>query len=363
MLQPRQKREETAVEKINTILRELREKYKIQRSELLHNVTEQVCDLRTELDAARYGAKECEMQVEHIRTHLVALETAHDGPVDLMKATQEANKRLNVVHDGLRRVSEETQLIKAAVLNDRMRRQARERQLSAEEAELELRLKQMEELNNQLRSELHVVKTVNAETNHAVLDLVHQCKIDAPGAHAAGEMQRLYEEVMSDLRQLKGEHAQLSGKLSSIVGFCEEEEDRRAKQVNALAASVKQLQEKGIRAPTYKPVVDTRLYDPASVGAPPIGLVHTPRRTASNSVNLEAANTYAAPSPPVSFRSSTWQEPKESVREKIAGFYERYNPEKLHTLDDILQEYEGATEELMAALEVHYGAFGYFTSC
>ena len=35
---------------------------------------------------------------------------------------------------------------------------------------------------------------------------------------------------------------------------------------------------------------------------------------------------------------------------------------KLSEVDHILHEYAGAEEELMSSLEVHYNAFGYFSS-
>ena len=334
-------RQNAACSRINDILRELREKYRIERAEIVSSVTDRVSDLRTELDSARFGAKECCLQVEHIRNHLSALETAHDGSVDLQQATTEANRRLNLVLDGLSKMGEEAQVLKSAVLNDRMQREARERRSMADDDELEIRIRHLEETNAALRSELHVVKSVNTETNEAVVDLVRSCKIEVPTSSAASELHRLRDDVLRDLLTVREAHDGLRTKFESTMAFCRSEEQRRQGRVGALEASVAALERRN-PAPSYAAVVDTGLLGSA-------GLVVTPRRDVLPV--LAGATSY---------------EPQKALpfKEKIAEFYRIFNPAKSsgQQLESVLREYEGAEAELMAALEVHYNAFGYFTS-
>jgi hypothetical protein len=349
-----------AVDRIHAILRQLRSKYSVDRAELAAAVDEQVSGIRAEVDVAQQTSRECTAAVDGMRRHLAALETAHDGPADLLAATASASERLDAVQDSFRRCADETQLVKTALLNDRMRREARRRQQESEDAELQLRLQHVEDTNAALRSELHVVKMINCDSTAAVMELLQECRVDAPTAHAAGEMEKLREGVMGDLRRVREDQAVLTGRVETVVAFCEDEEARRKGQVAALEQSLKQIEQRP-PLPSYRPRVDAAALAERGLprhGGGVAGLVETPGRVEGSQLHLvptgaAAAAAAAAPGVFPSFPSH---------RERIATFYSRYNPAKLGELDAVMAEYAGAEAELMSALEIHYGAFGYFSS-
>jgi hypothetical protein len=326
-----------ATDRVHMILRELREKYRIERSELVAAVTEQVGDVRAELEVALESNRECTRALGAVQRQLATMASDHDGPADLAAQTNVANAKLAVLDETSRRMSEEVQLLTTAVMNDRIRREERQRRSEADDAEAELRLRHIEESNAAVRSELQLVKSVNVEAMSAVAELVQECKYDAPTLHDMATMQRLRESVLHELHELRTSSTAARAKVSAAIKYCEDAEHHRARNVESLEVAVKEIQQ---RPPLPRVPVELSVHR-LETAFPQDGLVYTPRQTASSG-------------------REPWRPP--DLRTRVASFYADYNPSKLRDLDRVLQEYTGAEEELLSALEVHYGAFGYFSA-
>jgi chromosome segregation ATPase len=333
-------------ERVHTILRELRHKYSLERAELVAAVTEQVSDVRAELEAARDGATECTRSVASLEKQISAMAAHHTGPSDLIAATKEANARLAAVDEALHKASDEGQLLKTALLNDRMRREERLRKSESEDADADLRIRQLEEANAAVRAELRTLKSASVASLNAVSDIVAECKYDAPTTHTTNEMNSLRESVMADLQHLRSEQLAIRERVDTTVMFCQDEEKKRTERVRALEGCLHEIEQRPV--PKTAHVVDTQQWDRHTFTPPYFvpargddGLVSTPRRADG------------ASRPPAAVLT---------VRDRVAQFYASFNPAKLSSLDKVLAEYHGAEEELMSALEVHYNAFGYFSN-
>lgn len=331
---------QVACDRVHSILKELRHKYRLERAEIVTAVTDQVSDVRVELEATQQTTRELTHHIDRVRRHLVAMETSADQSAgDATASLSAANAKLDAIEEQMRRAAEDTHLVKAALLNDRIRREERQRQQAAADAETDVRLRHVEESNAALRAELHVVKSVNVEASQSVADLLHECKFDAPTTHAAAELGSLRDDVLNDLQRVRAQNAELRQRVESVVSFCEQQETSRSRNVEELERTLRAVQASDSPRGVSSLVIDTAHASGTRAavqegGRQHEGLVHTPRQT--------------VPTPG-------------SLRDRVAAFYGRYNPSKLSDLDRIMGEYAGAEEELLSALEVHYGAFGYFS--
>ncbi len=179
-----------------------------------------------------------------------------------------------------------------------------------------------------------------------LMDVAVRAKHDPATVFAAGDMQRLQQDVLSDLNRVRDEQLQLRSRLESIQSYCESEQRRRQIQVENLQSTVTEIEHQAVKAPLYRPTISllSRPVDDQAVKDARLGsdLVRTPRRG-----HHQGAGSAA-------YRPA-------DLRSRIIRFYQQHNPSKLGSVDGVLREYEGAEEELMSALEIHYGAFGYFS--
>jgi chromosome segregation ATPase len=226
-----------------------------------------------------------------------------------------------------------------------MRREERLRKSESEDADADLRIRQIEEANAAVRAELRTLKTASVAALNSITDVVAECKYDAPTVHTTEEMAALRNSVLADLHQLRSEQSSIRERVDTTVRFCESEESKRSERVRALESCLRDIEQR----PVPKTSHSMNVSHWPSHGMPADfvsasradGLVSTPRQALGRDPSRSEAT---------------------SLRSRIARFYAAFNPEKLAMLDSVLAEYEGAEEELMSALEVHYNAFGYFSN-
>lgn len=328
------------LERLNELLHELRHKYAVERSELVAAVSEQVSHVRTELESAKAAQQCCARDVEQSYRHLAALDAEHAvAPPDVLAAIREASGKLDGIQESYRRCREQSQMLRTALLGDRARRQERTHQQEQEQLELDMRMRQLEESTASLRSELQALRAVNCEGSSAVMDAVSRVRLDPGGAMQLREMKALHCGVLEELARVKEQLFVLSNKFVTIASYAEREGQQRGKQLRVLEESVRRIEElprpSSYRGGTYDASWHTRAGE-------------LPKYEAATSSPSAASALHGAAMPT-------------NLHHRLVSFYMRYNPAKVPDVDSIIDEYAGAEAELMSSLEVHYGAFGYFS--
>lgn len=317
--------------------------------------------------------------------HFTSASFSMDTPPPSKSAAQTANassaeleKQVALLDSSLRRASEEVELLKMAVLQDRLAREDRQKMIDAEDDVVEQRIRQCETVNDSMRSELQGLRgTVRRMTETLEAIRQFESKQAAPAQFNIYELDRLAVTVDATLERIRTEHATLQGKADSLEAFTKQEEISRRQSlekleqvVSKLEAHVKAESESKRHAP-FRPQDHDVSTEWAKSGGPGganevasrgavadrkgvIAAPHLQRTLSQWSASEGAMNAVAG-------AKRTTQRRRDELAATLERFYAAYNPDKLVDIDHILDEYEGAEEELLAALEVHYGCFGFFS--
>lgn len=249
--------------KMQRALDELRSRYSAERKELLAAASDHVADGRAEMEQTKQLASRCIQRVDAFRRQLRALEAAAlsgataQSDVQIRAALTTGSERLAHALDGLRESTEQTQLLQSAILNDRVRREARMRQARDEDAELELRIRHLEESNAVLRAELAAVKAVNAEAFKSVGRVLEVCRPDASSAIHGSELKSVHLSAVSELAEVREALTVALGRVESIDNFTKKEDARRNGLLEQLESVVKEI-ERRPPPPIFAPKIQTR---------------------------------------------------------------------------------------------------------
>lgn len=285
-------------------------------------------------------------------------------------ANPETEKQLAILDASLQRATEEVVLLKTAVFQDRAAREDRQKMLDAEDEVVEQRIRQIESANDSIRTDMQSLRsTVRrlAEALETVRQFEH--KHAAPPQFNIYELDRLVLDVEATMERVRTEHAALQGKTESLEAFTRQEESSRRQALEKLEASLSKLEahvmaeEAAKRHAPFRP----QEHDVSTDWAKNSRL---PPETAAGTERGLVPNVALQPVPHLrrmmqqfdeSTTARTTQRRRDELASTLTQFYATYNPDKIMDVEHILDEYEGAEEELLAALEVHYGCFGYFS--
>ncbi|CUG86267.1 Hypothetical protein, putative [Bodo saltans] len=293
-------------------------------------------------------------------------------------ATGSVDQQLSHLHGAVERATEEAELLKLAIFNDRVVREERQGVQDEEDAAVEERIRQAEAANDTMRVELQTLRSTMQKTVE-MLEAIHQHDVrrEMPAQFDEYELDRLVIEVQSTVERVRAEHALLQGRLESMELFAATEEGKRREKLAAIDEGLQRLEEaqkKNIDARKHLPFqpsvsdVSADWLKDAPGRHPTAGATTTPYAPPSS----QPHNSYGAIASiaktidsfnAVQEESATQSHyhRRQQLEDTLDQFYAMYNPSKRDEVVNILDEYAGAEEELFAALEVHYGCFGYFS--
>lgn len=296
------------------------------------------------------------------------------------------------VRDASARCAEEVERLRLSLFDDRLLREERQRAVEAEDDAMEQRLRRIEASNDSLRLQIGSLmellhNTANPTTNTMQSDAAASQSLPM---FRLEELEALAMEADESLSRVQTEHATLQAKLESLEKYVEKEEEGRRKRLASLEESLArwdQDQKSKKEALTRLPFQlggggDSKGSEPSSIGGVSVPY-HTQMRNHNADLSLDwltqrrqqpgasaasASSSFSAhPTttplyPSAAAASAQLDSSRTQMRQRLVLFYTVHNPAKLSSIDDILEEYRGAEAELMAALEMHYGCFGYFSS-
>jgi hypothetical protein len=288
--------------------------------------------------------------------------------------------QLRHLHDATERAAEEAELLKLAIFSDRVVREERQGVQDAEDAAVEERIRQAEAANDTMRIELQTVRSTMQKTVE-MLEAIHQHDVrrEMPPQFDEYELDRLVVEVQSTVERVRAEHALLQGRLESTELFASIEEGKRREKLAAIDEGLQRLEEvqrKNVDARKHLPfqssvsdvsadwLKDAPGRSPAPYAAPPASAqlppqpVHSLSHIGAIAPITKTMESFHVPQPDA---SHAHHRRREHLEDMLDQFYAVYNPAKRDEIITILDEYAGAEEELFAALEVHYGCYGYFS--
>lgn len=265
----------------------------------------------------------------------------------------EATSRVNLLHESVRRNTEEMELLKVALFHDRLVREERNTLLDAEEEAMEQRLRVVEATNDGIRGDIQTVRNATKQVLEMLEALTqHERREAAPPQFNIYELDRLAVDVEATLERVREEHATLCGKLESLQGFYTAEETKRREALTALEESLAAVQKD---LTTHKDAKQHLPFRKEQRDVPSEWL---------KGLNSSEPASYVSGDHSSQLYHDTLHPPLSAAEElqiRLEQFYSIYNPSKIDDVQRIMEEYCGAEEELFAALEVHYGCFGYFS--
>lgn len=384
--------------KIPFFIGQLRQKYETERSEIAHEVQEHLQSMRLAQSNALDTQSHLMVAFEELTMRLDAMENASIDPQsDLATLIQQTN----ALNASIKACQEEQQLLKAAIYHDRLIHDEERVSRTIQEEHLHLRIKQAEESSEMLREHLHQWQSVNSavmENGRVLMQFVDDNHI----RHGQQNLLTLQKDVLTELAQVKAAHKDIMYKIKSMHTFVERQEAERQMDRERDLEVIRQLRDDIIPASSKRHTLGDSVQDAASVFAlmkqqyavidaaikshsgatapseealehiSPVKMrptktanLHSPATLAGLSAVINSQVTEKSPKLSTSF---SWQlgshgkNKHDALRSKLERFYAVYNPSKIQSIDEIISEYSGAEEELLAALEVHYGAVGYFSS-
>lgn len=381
---------------VTQMLRDTRAKFQQERAELLGGVSSQIRELRlvqmrllndqqgveSQLLALSQRLSETELTSHHTSSSKDSSSGGGGGGHNGGAALAEAHKKLAMLHEQLKQCSEETELVKVGLLNDRLTREERHRLEDTEDEEVDVRLKHVEELHDSLRIEVQRLREATVRSHDHLQQLCLAVKEDAPMQHQRRLNVECLAQMKDDIAQLLEKHTAILGRIQCVEDFSTKEEHKRRDAVGKIESSLLEMERERVVQQTQPMLVQRTLdYVAGSGGGGRHGdhrviggddgrgqgtrksKSHVPLQDPQYIPPAVAAPPRAAGDAVSSFGAVTRKDGLRAVnQQKLFHFYLKYNPEKITSIDAILAEYEGATEELFAALEIHYGAFGYFSS-
>jgi hypothetical protein len=333
-------------------LERLRARYAVERRDIIAASAEHVADARGELEAARGGVAAAHQRAELLHRQLRAFceetllsRAAQGGPPRGVTpdsvAIRDIGRQLAAATEAARATASQTQLLLAAVAHDRVRRDARSRDAAEASAQLELRVRHLEEENASLRHSVASAQAANGEALLAARALARDCRPDPAVAYNARETAAAHGDIMAVLRDVHGLGTALQGRLDALDAFAHAHSEQRLARVAALEGAMRNIEAA-----------------PHNAGG---SNVFRPRVDAGWLAAGAAAGSRCAPGAEVT-REKLAPGASGVFRHRVAAFYRRYNPAKLPEVDRIVAEYAGAEHELMHSLEAHYRAEGYFSN-
>lgn len=330
---------------------------------------------------------------KNITTPLGLTLSSESGLPEVCQATVEASHRLDALRVQLQQCRDQNEQLRSALIGDRLRREDRRKIMEEEDRALDERIKQVEDSTSLLQHETHMVRSLNAEVTGIVTDVVMHCKPDPAAVFSLSSMSTLQQAVQSDLQAVRAEQQELVAKVDALKRWKEKDADAHGTQVRELEAAIRLMEDvkQPVAAPSFINTMLLRQSLPTDVPSQPLpSALHrstnsifaapggNPQMLTAPSMATPSRPSSTMPIPPIATRPLPSAPPppplvmpqqhlpvatqEGSFADQIRGFYRKYNPTKdEHSIAMVLQEYEGAEEELMAALEVHYQAFGYFS--
>ncbi len=132
------------------------------------------------------------------------------------------------------------------------------RQARDDDAELELRLRHLEESNASLRAELAAVKAVNAEAHRSVDRVLDVCRPDAASAVHGSDLRAVHVAAARELAELRDRVTVAAARVESVELFARNEDARRSAMLEQLERVVRQI-EHAPAPPSFAPRIQTRL--------------------------------------------------------------------------------------------------------
>lgn len=392
-----------SLQRVLGMMRSMQQKMRAERQDIVEGVGSQVRDMRQEQFRIAQAQSQALYKVQALLHRLDVIgapaPNAGDGVQQLMTAdnsaaqrsTQQfsmdtppsnktgramvsggapsvdATEKLNFLQEACRKATEEVELLKVALFQDRLLREDRQKVLDAEDEVLEQRIRQAEAANDAMRSELQNVRSTMRHMVETLESLrQYERREAAPPQFNIYELDRLVLEVEDTVERVRTEHAALHGKLESLHAYCHAEEVKRRETLAKVEASLQAIEKEFSESQSAKRHVPFRPRDvdvstewlKGAAGTPSGGggaSLIDPRIAPAPKLKhtLDAMNAHSTKTP---------HGRRDDLTATLEAFYAIYNPAKVDEVPAILTEYDGAEEELLAALEVHYGCFGYFSS-
>ena len=346
---------------VSSMLRTTRLKLQQERTELMGGIAGQIRELRLVQLRLQHDERDIIAQLSALSRRLDEADIVSASNVpskELQTSVADASKRLTGLQEQLKLCSEETELVKAGLLNDRVTREERRRLLEAEDEELEMRLRHVEETHDSLRVEVQKLREGTIRSNEQLQHLVNAVKEDAPMQYQRRLNLQMLENMKDEVRLLGEKYATLAGRMECVEDFSHKEEEKRRVAVNKIESTLFDM-EKERTARHARPALASRTLDFAAgvrPGAAPSRAASEHKPGAGSLLVTGSSNNYH------SSTSAHHHSDRSTNKKMLIDFYSKYNPSKIANLDAIMAEYHGAMEELFAALELHYGAFGYFSN-
>ncbi|KEG11787.1 hypothetical protein DQ04_02281050 [Trypanosoma grayi] len=324
------------VEKMNATRRECR----AEREELINSVESQLQDMRTETMTTRSGQQQLQREVRAVQEKL------QNAVFECAAQIQSSSDRLGVtalakashkLHRDTQQAVSEVELLKAAVFYDRLRREERQKADDAEDEELEARLQQAELANEELRRTAVRLRSQNQQLVAVLQGVVGSLEKWKP---QVTQQQLQLRQTLEGFARVQAEHIHIVGTVESLVHSVEQYKAKNDECLHKLEKTVAEFEQQQERWQ------NKRCYNGAMTNSNAVW-------RHQNQKQQQQCQHHA----PEALHEATGR----PLRQRLEHFYSIYNAEKIPSVDAIIDEYVGAEEELMAALEVHYGAFGFFS--
>ncbi|RNF05124.1 hypothetical protein TraAM80_04854 [Trypanosoma rangeli] len=322
---------EKVMAKLNTTLRDCR----VERDELTSSVESQLRDMRTETMTTRSEQQQLQREIralqEKLQSAVIQRASIIAGNAERISVQELAKTARRLTQDTQQGLSE-VELLKASVFHDRIKREELQQREDAEDEALEARLLQAEAANDELR---RMALRLQEQNTQLVTTLQHSNDMLQQWQRCVAQQQGHIRQITEKFGQVQAEHRRIVGSVESLVHSLEQYKAGRDETLRKLENNLVELEQQCLQQQERWRCFGEDVSGKAHInGSTPWERHH----------DIFLMGTAAC----------------RPLRKRLEHFYGIYNPEKVCSVSDIIDEYRGAEEELMAALEVHYGAFGFF---
>ncbi|ORC91555.1 uncharacterized protein TM35_000051510 [Trypanosoma theileri] len=363
-------------------------------SHLFDRLMEKLNETRRECRADRIAlTREVETQLRDIRTSAVTTRSQQEQLQREMRALQEklqnaALQRASTIRSSTDRLAVHTlaktsqqlrrdaqqalsavELLRTAVFHDRLTREERQKCEDEEDAEMELRLQHTETTTAALQRNLRRLHAENQQLTRLLQSIVGAVRGLEP---QLAQQQRQVEETREAFHRLRAAHTRLEGTMESLIHHTEQYKASHDAVLRRLEKSVKELEQQ-VKKQQQQQQEEEERYRYGEGKRMNLITGNVSNSSISNSANKKKnmnPNNDRIEGGIIN-ESRMWQQNNSGVmnnestnrplQQRLELFYRIYNPDKIPSIATIIEEYMGAEEELMAALEVHYDAFGFFS--
>ncbi|RNF25336.1 uncharacterized protein Tco025E_02360 [Trypanosoma conorhini] len=323
---------EKLLAKLNATLRDCR----AERDELTSSVESQLRDMRTEAMTTRGEQRQLQREMralqEKLQGAVIQRASMMAGSAERLSVQALANAARQLTRD-MRQGLGDVELLKASVFHSRLTREELQQGEDAEDEALEVRLRQAEMMNDELRCTALNLREQNAQLATA---LQHSADILQQSQRCVAQQQVHLRQITDKFDRVQAEHDRVVGTVESLVHSLEQYKASRGETLRKLEKTLVEWEQQFHQQRKQRHCFGTEM---------------------TSSVRIRGGMPWERHHDG-SLKDTATLRP---LRQRLEHFYGIYNPEKISSVSAIIEEYRGAEEELMASLEVHYGAFGFFS--